>query len=232
VSYHSAVVDHIWDDSRGNRDWKTVYDLVTDGIRSGIVRPLETRVFTGSDVTRAFQCVADGENVRKVLVEVHKEVGVEPLSLSAIRRTVFDPRRCYVLVGGLGGLGLELTQWMIERGARHVMLVSKRGVRTGYQDRCIRHWRRAGVQVLVSTRNVANVTDGLNQARAILSEASSMVGVDGIGGVFNLAAELHDSFVGNLTMDLWNRTTSPKVNGTLISTWQLVNCVVQRSNGS
>jgi hypothetical protein len=63
------VVDRIWD-SRENRDWNTVYDLVTDGIRSGIVQPLETQVFTGSDVTQAFQCVADGENVRKVLVKV------------------------------------------------------------------------------------------------------------------------------------------------------------------
>ena len=159
-------------------------------------------------------------------LQVHDEVDGEPLStVSAIRRTIFDPRRCYVLVGGLGGLGLELTRWMIERGARHMMLVSKRGMRTGYQDRCVRRWRQAGVQVLVSTRNVANVEDGLDQARALVAEASSMTGVDGIGGVFNLAAELHDSFAVNLTMEQWNLTTRPMVWHSLLLQFAESRCV-------
>jgi hypothetical protein len=56
----------------------------------------------------------------------------------------------------------------------------------------------------------------LEQARALIAEAASMEGVDGIGGVFNLAAELHDSFAVNLTMEQWNRTTRPKVRHLLL----------------
>ena len=33
---------------------------------------------------------------------------------------------CYLITGGLGGLGLTVAQWMVERGARHLVLVGRR----------------------------------------------------------------------------------------------------------
>ncbi|GFO05498.1 fatty acid synthase [Plakobranchus ocellatus] len=36
----------------------------------------------------------------------------------------FDPAKTYVIIGGLGGLGLELSVWMVRRGARKLVLVS------------------------------------------------------------------------------------------------------------
>jgi len=34
------------------------------------------------------------------------------------------------LLGGLGGFSLELTDWLIFRGARNVVLISKNGIKT------------------------------------------------------------------------------------------------------
>jgi len=53
------------------------------------------------------------------------------LSLSAIPRTACHPHKSHVIVGGLGGFGLELAQWLVERGARYLVLTSRVGVRTG-----------------------------------------------------------------------------------------------------
>lgn len=44
----------------------------------------------------------------------------------------------YVVVGGLGGFGLELADWLILRGARKIVLNSRRGVTTGYQSSRLR----------------------------------------------------------------------------------------------
>ena len=43
-------------------------------------------------------------------------------------KTVFtaQPDRSYLLVGGLGGLGLAFAAWLAQRGARHLILSSKR----------------------------------------------------------------------------------------------------------
>ena len=36
------------------------------------------------------------------------------------------PDRSYLLIGGLGGLGLAFAAWLAQRGARHLILSSKR----------------------------------------------------------------------------------------------------------
>jgi len=39
----------------------------------------------------------------------------------------FDANKVYILVGGLGGLGLEVAYWMVTRGAKKLVLVSRSG---------------------------------------------------------------------------------------------------------
>jgi len=101
---------------------------------------------------------------------------------------------------------LELAQWLVERGARHLVLTSRSGVRNGYQDRRIRELRKLGVEVHVSTRNVGEP----NGALALISEAGSGV-VEGVGGVFNLAVVLNDGLTANQQTSQWIRVAEPKV---------------------
>lgn len=44
----------------------------------------------------------------------------------------------YIVVGGLGGFGLELADWLILRGARKILLTSRRGISNGYQSTRLR----------------------------------------------------------------------------------------------
>ena len=37
----------------------------------------------------------------------------------------FDPNAAYLITGGLGGLGLELARWMVEKGARTLVLAGR-----------------------------------------------------------------------------------------------------------
>jgi len=104
-------------------------------------------------------------------------------------------------------MGLELAQWLVERGAKYLVLTSRVGVRTGYQDRCVRRCRQAGVTVSVST---ADVTD-VDETRGLLRDAASMCR-DGVGSVFNLAAVLHDGPTANQTPAQWTLATKPKVS--------------------
>lgn len=88
--------------------------------------------------------------------------------------------------GGLGGFGLEMAQWLTERGARHLVLSSRSGIRTGYQSRCIRLWKENGINVIVS-KNDISTEEG---AARLLNEAAAL---GPVGGIFNLAAVSHRS---------------------------------------
>ena len=55
----------------------------------------------------------------------------EPIMAPPVQaKTVFAarPDRSYLLIGGLGGLGLALATWLAQRGAKHLILSSKRCV--------------------------------------------------------------------------------------------------------
>lgn len=41
----------------------------------------------------------------------------------------FDPQASYVLIGGVGGLGIALANFMVDRGARHIVLTSRSGTK-------------------------------------------------------------------------------------------------------
>jgi len=82
--------------------------------------------------------------------------------------------------GGLGGFGLELADWLVLRGARKLVLSSRTGIRTGYQNLRVRLWRSYGAKVVISLADItteSGVTD-------LLSDANSLGQVDAI---FNLA---------------------------------------------
>ena len=100
-----------------------------------------------------------GKHIGKVLIEIRRDEGQiicppSKMTVKAVCRTLCDPHQVYLITGGLGGFGIELAQWLINRGARKLVLTSRKGIRTGYQSRCIHLWRRMGVSIDVSTLNI------------------------------------------------------------------------------
>lgn len=155
--------------------------------------------------------MATGKHIGKVLLRVNEEEGSgaapAPTRLvSAVPRTYMHPGKSYVLVGGLGGFGLELAQWLVVRGATRLVLASRGGVRTGYQAWCVRRWRAAGVRVLVVAADAAAPAG----ARDLLRQAARL---GPVGGVFNLAAVLRDAFLDKQTPDDFRLVARPKIDG-------------------
>ncbi|KAH8037320.1 hypothetical protein HPB51_009875 [Rhipicephalus microplus] len=111
------------------------------------------------------------------------------------------------IVGGLGGFGLELAEWMVtSRGCRKLVLTSRTGVRTGYQRLCLQRWRRVA-DVLVSTAEVST-EEGV---RRIVEEAAAM---GPVGGIFNLAVVLQDALIENQSAQTYEAVCSAKILGT------------------
>ncbi|CAH0729423.1 unnamed protein product, partial [Brenthis ino] len=211
TTFHGILLDALFDAGGDNEEKAAVVRCVTDGIASGAVRPLPATVYTDQQLEQAFRFMATGKHIGKVLLRVREEEvgGARPAAklVSAIPRTYLHPAKSYVLVGGLGGFGLELGQWLVVRGATCLVFNSRSGVRTGYQSWCIRRWREKGVKVAVSTADASTAAG----ARALLSEAAALAPV---GGVFNLAAVLRDAFLENLTPDDFRAVARPKVDAT------------------
>lgn len=73
--------------------------------------------------------MANGKHIGKVLLQIRQqENDAESLPLATIDRVYCDSNQSFIIVGGLGGVGLELAEWLVLRGCRRLILSSSRGI--------------------------------------------------------------------------------------------------------
>ncbi|KAM9537489.1 fatty acid synthase [Guaruba guarouba] len=215
VAFHGILLDAVFEE---NQQWEVVSELLKKGIKDGVVKPLRSTVFNKEEVEAAFRFMAQGKHIGKVMIKVQEEElesplrRSDPVKISAISRTSCPPTKSYIITGGLGGFGLELAQWLVERGAQKLILTSRSGIRTGYQAERVRQWKALGIQVLVSTSDIAT----LEGAQLLIEEALRL---GPVGGIFNLAVVLRDGMIENQTPELFWEVNKPKYSGTLHLDW-------------
>ncbi|KAL6267202.1 hypothetical protein P5V15_000279 [Pogonomyrmex californicus] len=210
TSFHGIFVDALF--GQTSSDKTELRRLLSEGIENGAVRPLQSTVFSEQQLEQGFRFMATGKHIGKVLLKIRDEepkkcVPPTPKIIAAIPRTYINPEKSYILIGGLGGFGLELADWMIIRGAKIIVLVSRSGIRTGYQSFCVRRWRERGVKIVISTIDITT----LSGAELLIQESSRLAPV---GGIFNLAAVLRDALIENLEEADFKTVILPKVDVT------------------
>lgn len=142
----------------------------------------------------------------------------KPVTVEAIKQTFFHPEHAYIITGGLGGFGLELASWMIQKGARKLVISSRNGCKTTFQHNAIKRFREAvtgcgdrklGENIVIANHDVST----LEGTRALVHEAIKLG--PKVGGIFHLAMVLNDALVENQSPELFQSTCLSKVTGTI-----------------
>lgn len=203
VSFHSVLLDIVFS-GRNSDVQKDLHKFIDSRLKDKSIKPLVRKCFEKHEVESAFRYMAAGKHIGKILIKVGNEK--EPLNTPVLGYPRFHaaPDKSYVIVGGLGGLGLEMADWLVMRGVKNLVIVSRNGIRTGYQRMRTNIWKSYGVKVLVISGVDASKRDGCEY---ILKSAEKQAPVD---GVFNLAALLNDSLCVNQTEQGFEETIKPK----------------------
>lgn len=115
-------------------EMRIIHDMIERDLQLGIIQPLRSTVFQLNELKEAYQFLINDEIIEKALVQVRKDaMDMFTVPLSCSPRADFDPNKVYIILGGLGGFGLELTDWMVLRGAQNIVISSRRGLSTSYQ---------------------------------------------------------------------------------------------------
>jgi len=212
ITFHGILVDSLFEGD--NAEWARIYQLVQEGIRSGVVRPLSSTVFEKNQIEEAFRFMAQGKHMGKVIVKIFdhqlKDMNEKETNyITGFPKVWFSPLKTYIVTGGLGGFGLELTQWMVERGARHMILTSRSGLKTGYQAKKIRNLQEEfGASIKIAPFDVKEEQD----CRALFAEAKKCP--EGkIGGIFHLAAIVDDGLFESQTAERFRTVGEVKAKG-------------------
>ena len=122
----------------------------------------------------------------------------------------FSPYHTYILTGGTGAVGLKLAHYLAVRGARHFLLLSRRGassIRPSEQAE-LDALRQYGVQVLMPATDITSL-DSVSDAYA----AALQAGWPRSCCIFHLAMVLDDDTIPRLTEARLCPVIAPKVDG-------------------
>ena len=68
----------------------------------------------------------------------------------------FDKHATYLIAGGLGGIGRSIARWMMRRGAKYLILLSRFGPRTEAAQYLLQELRDQGVHVEAPPCDISN----------------------------------------------------------------------------
>ncbi|AEO58697.1 polyketide synthase [Thermothelomyces thermophilus ATCC 42464] len=119
----------------------------------------------------------------------------------------------YLVIGGMGGIGQHIAAWMMEKGARNVLIVS-RGAEASPDVPSMKAMAEAdGCKLAIRS---CDVTDARAFADLLAWAASSSAGGGGlppIRGVVNAAMVLRNSVLDHMSYALWRSGIRVKVDG-------------------
>ncbi|KAK5638955.1 hypothetical protein RI129_013250 [Pyrocoelia pectoralis] len=117
---------------------RKLHQLLQKFFHNGAIKPLHYTTFKMDEVEQAYRHMASGKHIGKIVIKIRDEEEESPKLFKGLARFSCDPLLTYIIIGGLGGFGLELVDWLILRGARKLVLVSRNGVKSGYAASRIR----------------------------------------------------------------------------------------------
>ncbi|XP_025264489.1 fatty acid synthase-like [Camponotus floridanus] len=189
ISFHGILLDKLLFSTK-SKNKEIIWNKFTEDLKNGAIKPLCRKVFEKDEIKTAFRYMAAGKHIGKIIIKVQKDDELDAPILAHPRYYCLE-HKCYIVLGGLGGFGLELIDWLILRGAKNLVLTSRTGIKNGYQQSRITLWQSHGVNVQIIT--AAN-TSKYEDCKSILQFAEEQGPVDAI---FNLAVVLKDNIFKN-----------------------------------
>lgn len=171
--------------------------------------PLE--IFGVSKIVQAFRHFSLGTRMGKVAVSF-EDSNSRLKVIPAKYETVLSPKKSYLMVGCLGGLGRSLSRWMMRRGARNFVFLGPSGLDKPVAQVLVHDLREQGAVADVVRGDVGNRED---VERAVQAARQP------IGGLIQAAMGLSEALWSSMSNKSWHASISPKVQGT----WNLHNAL-------
>ncbi|OBQ19025.1 type I polyketide synthase [Anabaena sp. AL93] len=159
--------------------------------KEGKLKPLPAKVFPITEFVNAFRYMQQAKHIGKVVLSFQ------------------NPENCsvrqdgsYLIAGGLGALGLKVAEWLVEQGAKHLVLTGRSSVKQAANE-AIRKLEQAGAKISVINADISNQED----VKKILNECPNLRGIVHTAGV------LDDGLLKEQTPTRFKKVMASKVQG-------------------
>ncbi|CAL8085106.1 unnamed protein product [Orchesella dallaii] len=189
-------------------EWKQYLNSVKVFLKSGVVKPIPYVRFDGLNVRDALQFMQKAKHIGKIVCTM-PELGQEEGKLQVFT-PMFNDTSTYLITGGLGGIGFVVCQWMVEKGAKHVLLAGRKPPNLSIQNK-INELNCNGANVKTVQMDVGDFL----QCKELIQTQIAQMGLPPLKGVMHAAGTLSDGLIINQDWSKLSSTFNTKVTGTL-----------------
>ena len=201
LSYFGVDVDQLVGGKKaiGER----IFAQLIQQFEKGVLSPLPHTVFAASSASEAFDMMQHSTHIGKIVV-LPPKAG----TLRAVRAPLsIQANGTHVISGAFGGFGLETARWLVDRGARHLVLFGRQGPTSIAAKALLQELADRNVAVLAEPCDVADIRAVEKLFEKVLTTMPRVV------GVMHAAMVLDDAIVPNLDFERFHTVLSPKVRG-------------------
>jgi NADPH:quinone reductase-like Zn-dependent oxidoreductase/malonyl CoA-acyl carrier protein transacylase/SAM-dependent methyltransferase/acyl carrier protein len=204
ASFHVVAMDAVF---HGNEELTSqMLEEISDLVEKGALRPLPFRAFPASRIDSAFRLMAGGKHIGKVVIAFPTPFVSRRGELA---RSGFEvkPDGCYLITGAFGGYGKVLARWLVECGARHLVLTSRSGASNPEAAEFVADLQERGAEVRVVPADIGEPAD----VQRLFAEIEA--GEQPLCGLFHLAMVIDDAPLAALTRERMRTVFGPKAQG-------------------
>ncbi|XP_022827106.1 fatty acid synthase-like [Spodoptera litura] len=152
---------------------KILQRMLAEGIANGTVRPISRIEYTPTQISRAFRLVSSSKHIGKVIIKMSSPEVVK--GFDVVPSMNYNSNGVYIVVCDDNGIGIELADRLVKRGARKIVLNTRTKVR-GYWHSKFISWEKQKVTIKISTENL----ESQQGCTKMLKEASRIGFIRGI----------------------------------------------------
>ena len=182
-------------------------------LHRGRYQPIPMQVFPLEQTVDAFRLLASAKHVGKVVIRQPDH----PAPL------LIQPHATYLVTGALGGIGLQLMEWLTSRGATSLIGIGRSAAHPGPAAAAVLNkLRAAGVdcQLLAMDLGAADAA-ALAETQSLATTVARLPADKPLLGVFHAAGCLDDGLIGSQTEARLRQVMAAKLRG-----WQLLHQVL------
>ena len=193
VNYHIIAIDDM--PQTKPKYIQTLLKNIRNLLEQKKVTALPITVYSIEQVREAFTTMQKAQHVGKIII-------TQPRLLTQ----AIDANASYLITGGLGGLGLITAKWLVQLGAKHIVLVSRSKPNNEKQVIIA----GLGIDIKAIYCDVSDADQVKNLIASLQKERA-------LKGIFHLAGILDDGILAEQTPERFEKVFAPKA----IAAWAL-----------
>ncbi|MCG3153920.1 MAG: Phthiocerol/phenolphthiocerol synthesis polyketide synthase type I PpsC [bacterium] len=169
----------------------------------GELHPLPATSFPLAEAVSAYRYMAQARHIGKVVLTQTEQARGEGQEARGEGQGAITAHASYLITGGMGALGLQVARWMVEQGARHLVLVG-RSAPSSEASRAIAEMEQAGAKITIAQADISRE----DEVKRILATSAPP-----LRGIVHSAGVLADGILLQQDWPRFANVLAPKMNG-------------------